>query len=219
MNCLEFRKAVLAEPRRPGSDAAAHAAQCVACAQFLERALQFEDALARALRVDAPRDLSERLLEKRAARWRWMAAAAMLLAAVALAFLLGAPRSDPVALAAIDFVVFDEAQAIAVARPADRQVLAGVSRKMRVSLPEQLGEIHYICVYPFAGGGAHHVLVDTPLGKVTLLLMPEVPLASRTTASARGLSAAIVPAAVGSVAIIGESSRGIARVETLLKSS
>jgi 23S rRNA-/tRNA-specific pseudouridylate synthase len=68
------------------------------------------------------------------------ALAASFLAAVALDLLLGVPRGDPLALAAIDFVVFEEAHSIVVAKPPGMQVLAGVSRHMRVSLPEQLGE-------------------------------------------------------------------------------
>jgi hypothetical protein len=98
------------------------------------------------------------------------------------------------------------------------QVLAGVSRKMGVSLPKELGEMHYICIYPLAGGGAHHLLVNTPLGRVTLLLMPERSAASPSGADARGLRVAIVPARAGSVAIIGESLRSVQRVEALLRS-
>jgi hypothetical protein len=221
MNCLDFRRAALADPRRPGAEAAMHAGKCAACREFLARALEFEDNLAAALRIEPPADLPGRLLRRtRPARtaWRWLALAASLLLAAALGFLLGTPRTDPLALAAIDFVVFDEAHAIAVAKPPEMRVLVDVSRRMRVSLPDQLGEIRYICVYPFAGDGAHHLLVTTPLGKVTLLLMPERALPARTAANARGLRAAIVPAAGGSVAIIGESSRSIRRVETLLRS-
>lgn len=217
MNCLEFRRAVLADPRRPGDEAAAHASRCAACREYLARALEFEDELAAGLRVPAPADLPARLLARRSP-WRWLAFAASLLAAAALALLLGRTPSDPLPLAAIDFVVFDEAHAVAVAKPPPMQALVDVSRKMRVSLPDRLGEIRYICVYPFAGGGAHHLLVTTPLGKVTLLLMPDRPLAARTAANAHGLRAAVVPAATGSVAIIGESLRSIERVETLLVS-
>jgi hypothetical protein len=215
MNCLEFRSAVLADPRRPGDEAAAHARRCAACREYLARALQFEDELAAGLRVPVPTDLAARLLGRRS-QWRWMALAASLLLAAALAFLLARQPSDPLALAAIDFVVLDEAHAVAVAKPPPMQALIDVSRKMRVSLPDRLGEIRYICVYPFAGGGAHHLLVTTPLGKVTLLLMPDRPLTARTAANAHGLRAAVVPAAAGSVAIIGESLRSIERVETLL---
>jgi hypothetical protein len=222
MNCIEFRRLVLADPSRPASEVVAHAEECAACKDFLLRSLEAEAALAAALRVGVPDGLADRLLASASAtRWslRWLALAASLLAVLALGLLLGVPRSDPLALAGIDFVVFEEAQSIVVAKPTDMQVLAGVARKMGVSLPHELGQIHYVCIYPFAGGRAHHALVNTPLGKVTLLLIPERQLVSRAVATTRGLEAVVVPAAAGSIAIIGDSSRSILRVETLLRSS
>jgi hypothetical protein len=220
MNCLEFRRAALADPRRLAADAARHAEQCTACKEFLAHSLEFEAQLTAALRVPVPQGLDARLLERAAAarRPRWLALAASLLAAIAIALALGWPRSDAVALAGIDFVVFDEAQSIADAKPTDMQVLAAVARNMGVSLPEQLGALNYVCIYPFAAGAAHHVLVKSPLGKVTLLLIPERTVSARTAAAAHGLQAAVLPAAAGSIVIIGESARSIGRVETLLKS-
>lgn len=220
MNCLALRRSVLADPRRLGSEAAEHVGQCPSCKEFLAHALEAEAQLAAALRVPVPEGLRARLLDRTAAarRPRWFALAASVLAASALALALAWPRNDALALAGIEFVVFDEAQSIADAKPTDRSVLAGMAREMGVALPEQLGEINYVCVYPFAWGAAHHALVKTPLGKVTLLLIPERPVAARAIAAAYGLEAAVVPAATGSVVIIGESGRSIGRVEMLLKS-
>ena len=153
MDCLEFRRIVPAEPRRPGAGATAYAATCAACQKFLRRAPALEGKLEAALNIDAPAGLAGGLLAKvrrGTGRRRWLALAASLLVAAALGFLLVAPRSDPLALAAIDFVVFDEAHAVAVASPQDMRVLAGISRAMRVSLPEQLGKIHYVCRSPAA---------------------------------------------------------------------
>ncbi len=218
MNCLEFRRAVLADPRRPAAEASSHAERCPACKEFLQHSLAIEQQLEAALRIPAPQGLGARLLDRRAAarRPRWLALAASLLAAVAVA--LGWPRNDAVALAGIDFVVFDEAQSIIHAKPADMKLLAAVARNMGVALPGRLGEIYYVCLYPFVGGPAHHVLVKSPLGKVTLLLIPDRPLAARAAGTAYGLKAAVLPAAAGRIVIIGESARSIERVETLLKS-
>jgi hypothetical protein len=219
MNCLEFRRAVLADPRRPAAEASSHAEQCPACNEFLQHALDIEVQLEAALRVPVPQGLGARLLERIAAagRPRWLALAASLLAAVAIALALGWPRSDALALAGIEFVVFEEAQSIADAKPTDMKVLAAVARKMGVALPERLGKVYYVCVYPFVGGAAHHVLLKSPLGKVTLLLIPDRPLAARAAGTAYGLKAAVLPAAAGSIVIIGESTRSIGRIETLLK--
>jgi len=220
MSCLEFRRAVTIDPRRLDPQARTHAETCVACREFLARSLAFEDRLASALKIPLPPGLSERMA--RAATVspgsrRWFALAASLILAVALAAFLAWPRNDPLALAGIDFVVFEESQAIADAKPADAAVLQRVARGMGVALPAQLGEVRYVGTCPFAGTTAYHVLVKSPLGKVTLLLIPDRPLASRVAASARGLEAAVVPALGGSVAIIGGTARGIVRAETLLK--
>ncbi len=221
MNCLEFRRAALADPQRFDQEANRHFEGCAQCREFHASAMDAEAQLAKALRVPVPAGLRERLLATKALRrpWRWLALAAGVLIVAALAFLVGTPRNDPLALAGIDFVMYEEAQAIADAKPTDPEVLAGVARAMGVSLHEQLGEIRYVGTCPFAGSIAHHVLVKSPLGKVTLLLIPEKPLASRVAAAAHGLEAAIVPAPSGSVAIIGGSARSVVRAESLLKSS
>ena len=210
------------DPRRLDSEAAAHVVRCQACREFLAHAMMLERRLEKALRVHVPPGLRERLLERavrkpRTAGWYAFAAAIIVAVAVAASVTL-APDDDPLARAGIDFVVHEEAQAIADAKPADAAVLERVAREMGVALPDQLGEIRYVCFYPFAGGSAHHLLAATPLGKVTLLLIPEPRLAARAVASARGLEAAVMPVRGGAVAIIGESSRSIARAETLLKS-
>ena len=221
MNCLEFRSLTLADPRRLGREAAAHAERCQPCGEFLRRTLEDEARLEAALRVPAPEGLHERWLYRMSAVRRRMvglALAASVILAAGLTFLAGAPRSDPLALAGIEFVVYEEAQTIADAKPTDWNALARVARDMGVSLPEQLGEMRYICVYPVAGQAAHHLLVGTPLGKVTVLLIPDQPLALRAVAAAHGLKAAVVPAAKGFVAIIGASSRSVARAESMLAS-
>ena len=224
MNCLEFHRAILADPRRLGAEAAGHTGECAGCREFLARTLDEEALLGRALRIAAPEGLHARILDRAAAarsRVRWLALAASVLVAVAIALAVDWTRNDELALAGIDFVVFEEAQSItdAAPTPTDWNVLVRVSREMGVSLPEQLGEMHYVCVYPFAAGAAHHLLVKTPLGKVTVLLIPDRPLASRAAGAAYGLKAAVLPAARGSIVIISDSPRSLQRTETLLKSS
>ncbi len=221
MNCLEFRRLVLADPYRLNDPAAAHAEACGPCTEFLVRTLESEAQLVEALRVPVPEGFQTGLLDRTAAgrRSRGLALAASLVVGVATATFVGWPRSDPLALASIDFVVHEEAQTIAAAKPTDWVVLTRVASEMGLSLPQQLGDMRYICVYLVAGSAAHHLFVTTPLGKLTILLIPERTVGSRAVAKAHGLEAAVVPAARGLVAIIGNSSRNIARAESFLKSS
>lgn len=218
MDCLEFRRAASADPRRMGAAATAHAAQCAACREFHARTIRFDRRLHRSLRAPVPPGLAHRLLGHIASRRRvrWYAFAALLLLAAGLAASIALAPDDPLARAGIDFVVHDEARTIIEAEPADADIVGRVAREMRVSLGAQLGEVRYICRYPFAAGAAHHLLVTTPLGKATVLLFPGAARASRGTASASGLQAAAIPVPGGTAAIVADSARGVARLEALL---
>jgi hypothetical protein len=128
-------------------------------------------------------------------------------------------RNDPLALAGINFVVFEEAQAILDAKPADPADLRRAAVDVGVKLPGQLGELRYIGTCPFGGAIAHHVVLKTAYGKATLLLLPGRTLAVRAVAVAHGLEAVVAPVAGGSVAIIGDSARSVARIEEFLGSA
>lgn len=219
MNCLDFRRAVFCDPRRVGEEAERHAWQCDACAAFRVHELEIEDRLAEELRVPLPENLAERILSRRAkARrpMRWLALAASLVLAVAIGVYAVTQSRDPLAVAGIDFVMYDEAQSIIDAKPTEWKTLVHAAAGMGVSLPPQLGDMHYVCLYPLIVGAAHHLLVKTPYGKVTLLLIPDRPLAARKTQSAHGLEAVVLPARKGSIVIIGDSARSVQRAEALL---
>jgi hypothetical protein len=224
MNCLELRRMAILEPRQLDEVAFKHAEHCDACRDFLARTLQFESDLVGALRVQVPAGAKERAvgaaIAPAAARApRWMAIAAGFVLAVALGLAISWPRNDPMALAGIDFVVYEEAQAILDAKPVDPEALQRVVAQLGIALPEQLGELRYVGPCPFAGTIAQHVVARTAMGKVTLLLLPDRPLATRAVASARGLEAVITPAGRGSVAIVAGSPHNVERTEMLLKSS
>lgn len=209
------------DPRRLDTEALGHAERCPACGAMLGEALELEAQIENALHIPVPHGLQERAvrnaLETPRISRRQALAAGLALAATAAASLLWR-RDDPLALAGIDFVVFEEAQAILDAKPADPVALQRAAVQTGIVLPAQLGELRYVGTCPFAGTTAHHVVLKTAFGKATLLLLPDRPLGARLIASARGLHAAISPTTGGSVVIVADSSRGIARIETILKS-
>ncbi|MEO8144519.1 MAG: DUF3379 family protein [Betaproteobacteria bacterium] len=219
MNCLQFRRATLADPRRLEHWATRHAEECPACRAFYAQELELENRLEEALRVDVPQRLTERALARHARpplSRRWLALAAGLLMSGTAGFFLGAQRQDPVALAGIDFVVFDEAQTLFDPKPTDWKALVRTAAGMGVRIPDGNSDIRFVCVYAFAAGEALHLLARTPAGKVTVLLLPGRPAAARASAAARGLQALVLPAARGSVVIVGASSDSVARTERLL---
>ena len=222
MNCLDLRRAAMIDPLRLDTEALAHAEHCDVCRDFLAEALELEAQLDVSLRVSVPHGLKERAmraaLEGPQLSRRYAIAAGLALAVGAGTALLWT-RNDPLALAGIDFVVFEEAQAILDAKPADLAELGRAAVQVGIKLPGQLGELRYVGTCPFGGGTAHHVVLKTAHGKATLLLLPGRTLEARAVAAARGLEAVIAPAAGGSFAIIADSSRSLARIEAVLKSA
>jgi hypothetical protein len=62
MNCLEFRKVMLTEPRNQSEALRTHAQECPGCAQFEQASLRFERLLGEALELPVPPNLEERIL-------------------------------------------------------------------------------------------------------------------------------------------------------------
>lgn len=62
MECIDFRRRALTDPADPGSEALEHAHACAGCARFLYSLRQLETRCQRALAVDAPAGLTDRIL-------------------------------------------------------------------------------------------------------------------------------------------------------------
>src|SRR5919198_6224144 len=111
MNCLEFRRAKLSDPRRLSVEAVAHAQGCSMCAAFAAEVDESEQALDRALQAPVPDGLADRIIfasTRPRPAWRVWALAASIVLAVVLGFLIGGglrPGPDLYARLAIEHVV------------------------------------------------------------------------------------------------------------------
>lgn len=191
MNCLEFRREVLVDPHRPSREAEAHAANCATCSQFRAEALKLDDQIRAGLSVPVPDGFAERIARGATAgsiqpRRHFMAASLVLATAIGTGVYI-VERDDPLARAGIDFVVDQEVNAILRSKPSDPSALHKVARALNVEIPPQVGEVRYVGICRFQGTIAHHVVIMTPDGKATLLLLPERSVGAKVRASARGL--------------------------------
>lgn len=193
-----------------------HLSNCPPCTDFAARTTRLEEELAEALAVSAPHGLPANILRKTLDRLqqrrRVLGVAASLLAASTVAGFLSYERDDPMALAGIDFVVEEEANAILTARPGDPADLTRAVQALKIDLPRQLGELRYIGACPFKGAIAHHLIATTPQGKVTILLLPDRHVDAPKKAHARGLRALVRPTGQGCITMIGDSKRSLERV-------
>lgn len=220
MNCLEVRRRMLADPPAARRMAAAHLSACASCSEFAASIERLDAEVAAALAAPASPALAGRILgatlPPMRQRRRILALAAAFAAASTIAGVLSFEADDPMALAGIDFVIEEEANAILAATPADAAALERAVQGLRIDLPRQLGALRYIGTCPFEGSMAHHVIATTPHGKVTLLILPDRRVDRPGSARARGLRALVRPAGEGSITVIGESRRGLARVYEMI---
>ena len=269
MNCLEFRRLLLVQPRNITSEHRAHMERCSRCAEFAESVANDEDALEQALLVPVPDGLADRVLLRHSIRspnrvanddealkqallvpvpegltdrvllrhsmrspnrWSTLALAASLIIATGVGFyfyevprpgyeIVSAQRSgaNQRAVAAISYVLDREPQLLTENRAGDPKVMHAALSKLGLSLPANIGGVRYLGKSVLSDGATgEHIVLQTPYGHVTLILMPEDFLASRLVVSDRNLQALAAPRRQGCYLLVADSAQTLKRVEAML---
>jgi hypothetical protein len=208
MNCLEFRRHILADPRQPGAEERAHAAECGACADYLEKQRDLDARLFDAMQVAPPDGLADRILVARglrSRRWFLPIAASVLLTGSLVSLWPRFPRGDPLGREAIAHVTH-EPQAFTASYAVPDDALATMLSAQGVNLVRTVGRVTYSALCPMGELVARHLVVRTAEGPVTLLLIPDDPKARRRAVTeVDGMAALTIPAARGSIAIVASS--------------
>ena len=215
MNCLDYRRHLLAEGGE-SEPMRMHRGGCAACAELLREQLAFEAELRRALEVPVPQGLVDRLASRAAQaqrgnrepsndRRRFLAAASVAALAAGAGLYLWRDHDDPMALACIDFVMKEEAKSLMMGAMPSAEARRMLADSLPLEKIERIGQIRHIAPCPLGGGTAYHVVLMVPQDKVTLLVMPDKQMASRTRASHDGMHASVVPLRKGSVGVVGAS--------------
>jgi hypothetical protein len=221
MNCLEFHREKLADPRRLSPEARSHVEACESCAAFARGVDETERELEQALAAPVPEGLADRaLLHSRGSSraWRRRALAASVLVALALGAsqLLRKDQPEPYARLAIEHVVM-EPESFTTVRNAGAEAFRAVVQDFGATLKEMPGTIRYIKLCPVEGGMGWHVVFETPGGLATLILVPGKHLPELQTASAAGWSALARPVRGGYYAIITPSPAATASFDKMIR--
>lgn len=234
MNCLEFRRLLFVQPRRVTSAQRAHMARCAACAEFARSIVEDDEALERALLVPVPEGLADRVLLRHGLRsphrWRKLALAASLVIAVGtgLYFYEMSRQPDEIAsapqpganlhaLMAISYVLDREPRLLKENHTGDPKAMHAALSRLGLSLPPDLGNVRYLGTSVLPDGAAgEHIVLQTPYGHVTLMLMPEEFLASRVVVADRHLLALATPRRRGCFILIADSAQTLKRIEAML---
>lgn len=222
MDCADYRRLLLTDPGRPSPGMRAHVMQCHDCTGYTERVLRFEGRLGRALEVDiggaavggdagrgngrapAPGGSGLRHLRSSRLQRRGLAiAASVLLATVGAGFLwLGAPGRS-LAAAVVDHMS-DEPDAwtrTEIAVP--ESSLSAVMSEAGAHLRPTAGLVSYVHSCQFRGHEVPHLVVQTPAGPVTVMVLVHESVRSRVHFNEQGYRGMIVPVQDhGSVAVL-----------------
>lgn len=228
MNCLEFRRAALANPHHPGHEALAHEGDCPACARFYRELRQQEENLYEAMCVPVPEGLADRVLLRRSRGWReWLAPrivvpalAASLMLAATLGVVWQQTLGMPAETLAAGIAAHVEHDALALAATAEVPAATLMTAARRGGLDSLIppGRPTYADHCPLPGGGSgEHIVFDTPHGKITLILMPKKKIAMPLRLDRNGLTVSLMPAGEGSIALVTSNPGTIEEAEKWAK--
>lgn len=226
MNCLEFRRAALADPHHPGHEALEHEASCPSCAHFYRELRIQEEALYEAMNVPVPEGLADRVLLRQTRGWRErffprytvpaLAMGLALVVAVGLGWKFQSAALTPEMLAA-GIVAHVEGEQMAL-HAEQRVPLARLITAVRLSggeLVEPPGETSFANECPLPGGGTgKHLVFNTPHGKLTLILMPGKHITHPVRLDRDGLTVSLMPAGKGSLALVSDNRERIGEAES-----
>lgn len=234
MNCFDYRKLILADPRVQTPEQRQHVTECAACTAFLRESAGFEARLHDAMGVAAPEALAERVLLSTKIRRSGMRGWALALAAsVLVAFGLGyflrgalvyqgervvqgdAVGGSHAAVAAIVYVIEYEPDLLKAGRAGEPATLRRAIDRLGMRIPTD-ATVRYLGRCPVPGGSGEHVVLTTAKGKSTLILTPDQTFASRVVVSHRDQMAIAAPRRSGGYVLVGDRLESLQRLEAEL---
>jgi hypothetical protein len=217
MNCLEFRRLALEDPRRDDPELREHQDGCPQCAAFHSELHAMEAEVREALRVPVPEGLAERVLLRRrgrSARWvKQLAAAAVLVAAVALGLMYQQEHAGQVLARQMIEHVLGEPEVYGMQGEVPPARVMQALATVGVRSGDAIGRVTFLDNCKGLDPGGTHLLVYTAFGRAAVLLLPNLERRRPVSLSEQGLSAALVPAPRGLVVVVAESPEIAARVQ------
>jgi len=209
MDHARYRMLISADPHSSDAELRAHRGTCAECAQYTERLLRFESRLQRAVKVDIPTRAEILPFARRPARqgaksWRSMAIAASVLLGVLVA--AGIWIALPGASLAADVVAHMAGEPEAWRRTdvaVPDTALNDVLRDSGLRLSGGAGIVSYAASCAFRGHRVPHLVVQTPSGPVTVMVLVHEAASHPAQFDEQGYRGTIMPmAGHGSIAVL-----------------
>jgi len=226
LNCLEFRRAVGADPSRLSADTIAHRESCATCAKYAQEMLRLDGLIKKALEVPVPqtRDMTREFSTSAAPaprrNWYAMAASVLLVVGAGIGVTLLGGKSQTAYAQEIVAHLNHEPHAMTVTekRVSDELLRSTLAAK-GLRLTESLGEVSYVQNCWVRKSFVPHVVVQTAKGPVTVIVFPSDDLAGPEQFDEGDYHGQILPLGKGSVAVIANDAALIDDVVTKVRTA
>jgi hypothetical protein len=231
MTHQQARLLIGADPHFVSSELTEHLRNCQECAQFQHEMLSLNDSIRQALEqgpigagaapvasvtpIARARDTSHRKPEVSAwSGWGLAASAAVLSVLVIWAL-------RPTETLARDLVTHVEYERYSwnSKEPGQPAMAQKILAKAAVALDTKSDDITYARTCLFRGHLVPHLVVRTPRGPITVLILPQEKVKAWTSFHEDGMSGVITPAPRGSIAVLAQGNQNIDSVAQQVKSS
>lgn len=208
MKCSEVRFALAADPANVGAEAATHLDSCASCAAYARDMLTLDGKLREALRVPAPEIAlpgGPYRVKSTPRRWpgaRQFALAASIAGVALLVGLLWIGVPQPSLASAVVEHMTHEPEAWARRGTLPATAVEPVLTRSGVALRDDMPAVSYASSCWFRGRYVPHLVVQTPGGPVTIMVLPDEKVAERVAFDEGGYRGVIVPAQRGAIAVL-----------------
>jgi hypothetical protein len=219
VNCLEFRRALGADPNHAGAESLAHRSACAACEKYAQEMLRLNGLIKRALEIPVPTKREIAITAPRA-NWYAMAASVLLVlgATIGTLWFLGYPRQS-LAAAVVNHLAGEPAAMTATQSRVSAQLLDGVLRAKGLHLVKPMDAVSYLQSCEIRGHIVPHLVVQTDRGPVTVLLLTEEKIAAIQRFDEQQYHGILVPMTHGAMAVIATDASIVESVAAQVKAA
>jgi hypothetical protein len=212
ITCLEFRRRAGSEPFASDDGMESHRRGCAACARYQDELRAMDGVIRRALEIDASPRAAAAPMAPGARSTRAFAIAASLVAgiAVGIVLLVSLPRAA-IAREIAGHIAHEPAamrSTVPLAPVEVEQVLGPEGTRLRPGI----GDVTYAMRCVFDGHVVPHLVVQTPDGPVTVLVLRHRKVVRPMHFQDERLEGVVLPAPRGSIAVVGQDVKDLRAV-------
>jgi hypothetical protein len=203
VNCLEFRRALGADPNHASPESLAHRAECPTCEKYAQEMLRLNGLIKLALEVPVPTAQPLQLSARTQPRWYAMAASVLVALSVAMGafWFVGFPR-ESLASDVVKHMAHEPQAMTPTQARISTELLGGALQAKGLQLSQPMDDVSYLQSCFIRGHFVPHLVVQTPHGPVTVLLLTEEKVADTERFDEQQYHGVLMPLGKGAMAVI-----------------